>query len=141
MEVRRLPLCCKIHSGDQGRLIVRRTSILVVEDDDSARETLCEILVELGYEAEAVSNGALAQTVLTRGPLPDVILSDLEMPVVSGHTLCPWICERFDVPVVLISGNRELASIATRLGAAGYVRKPATIPTISAAVLSALRVR
>ena len=58
-----------------------RVHILVVEDDLDLRDSLVEVLVEAGYDADGVGDGreALRRLSLARRP-PDLILLDLQMP-------------------------------------------------------------
>jgi CheY-like chemotaxis protein len=60
--------------------------ILVVEDDKSLRESLCEALELEGYIAVSVENGQAALKHLTGGARPCMILLDLMMPVMDGWT-------------------------------------------------------
>ena len=59
-------------------------AILVVDDDTSIRETLREFLAAQGYEVRSAGDGAWALDVIRRGFVPDLILLDLMMPVMSG---------------------------------------------------------
>ena len=68
------------------RLDARR--ILVVEDDESIRDTLREAFEDAGYEIETAGNGQEALDILTDGsPHPDVAIVDLVMPVLDGNRL------------------------------------------------------
>ena len=65
---------------------VRR--ILVVDDDESIRETLREAFEDAGYEIETACNGQEALDILTDGsPHPDVAILDLVMPILDGNRL------------------------------------------------------
>jgi CheY-like chemotaxis protein len=58
--------------------------VMVIDDDASIRETLCELLEEEGYPAVGAANGRDALAALRAGPLPCLILLDLMMPVMNG---------------------------------------------------------
>jgi CheY-like chemotaxis protein len=58
--------------------------ILVVEDDEDAREALVALLQMKGYSAAAASNGKEALDYLRQAPIPDLIILDLWMPVMDG---------------------------------------------------------
>jgi CheY-like chemotaxis protein len=59
-------------------------TVLVVDDDDELRETVCEILEDEGYKAARARNGAEGLDLL-RGTLkPSLILLDLMMPIMNG---------------------------------------------------------
>jgi CheY-like chemotaxis protein len=58
--------------------------ILVVEDDEDAREALVALLEMKGYSAAAAGNGREALDYLNRAPTPNLIILDLWMPVMNG---------------------------------------------------------
>ena len=59
-------------------------SVLVIDDDDDIRDTLSEIMQDLGYSVATAGNGADALIKL-RGLKPQLILLDLSMPIMDGH--------------------------------------------------------
>jgi CheY-like chemotaxis protein len=99
---------------------------LVAEDDVLLRETLCERLREAGFRTAGVANGAEALELVRRGGNPDLIILDLEMPVMDGRTFLqarerdPALAS---IPVVAISGKFDPSS-AEPWGAAAWLRKP-----------------
>jgi CheY-like chemotaxis protein len=58
--------------------------ILVVEDDDDAREAMVALLQMKGYRAVPAGNGKEALDYLHKAPVPDLIILDLWMPVMDG---------------------------------------------------------
>jgi CheY-like chemotaxis protein len=58
--------------------------ILVVEDDDDAREAMVALLQMKGYRAVPAGNGKEALDYLHQAPVPDLIILDLWMPVMDG---------------------------------------------------------
>jgi CheY-like chemotaxis protein len=78
--------------------------LLIVDDEPSMREAVSEILALKGYEVLTARDGldALDRLVLF---LPDVIISDLMMPRMSGFEFLAVVRERFpQVPVIATSG-------------------------------------
>jgi CheY-like chemotaxis protein len=63
--------------------VQRAVSILVIDDDDDIRDTLAEVLEEIGYSVATASQGSEALELLQE-VTPQVILLDLNMPVMSG---------------------------------------------------------
>lgn len=79
--------------------------ILVVDDEPSVLETSAQILRTRGYEVRSASGGFAALAELRRS-LPDVIISDLRMPNMSGFELLSVVRRRFPhIPVIAISGE------------------------------------
>ena len=58
--------------------------VLVVEDDEDAREAIVDLLQTRGYSAVPAANGQEALDYLNQGPAPDLILLDLWMPLMDG---------------------------------------------------------
>jgi len=67
----------QVQSGQAG-------SLLIVEDDDGARDALGDIFGLEGYRVAYSRNGKEALCQLRNSPLPDVIILDLQMPVMDG---------------------------------------------------------
>src|ERR1700693_3133049 len=59
-------------------------NILVVEDDEDAREAMVALLQMKGYSAVPAGNGKEALDYLHQAPVPDLIILDLWMPVMDG---------------------------------------------------------
>lgn len=64
--------------------------ILVVGDDESVREVFTLMLREEGYEVATAENGFDALLKLKEIVIPDVIISDLNMPECPGLNFCQW---------------------------------------------------
>jgi CheY-like chemotaxis protein len=79
-------------------------TILVVEDHVPLRSVLCAILEESGYKVRSAEDGFTALTQL-RSELPDILLSDLQMPGMSGFELLRVVRQQFPmVRVIAMSG-------------------------------------
>ena len=84
-----------------------RRRILVVDDDVSVRTTLTMLLQASGYDVTTAANGFEALMLLQSG-LPAVLLSDLNMPGMSGFELLSVVRQRFPkLSVVAMSGAYE----------------------------------
>lgn len=64
--------------------IMDNREVLVVEDDNDLRESLCQALRDHGFSVLSATNGQQALDVLHEGARPDVILLDLMMPALNG---------------------------------------------------------
>lgn len=81
-----------------------KCQILVVDDDPSVRDSVMMTLVAAGYDAVAAEDGFRALSRL-RKSLPDVVLSDLDMPGMSGFELLSVVRRRFpQISTVAMSG-------------------------------------
>jgi len=78
--------------------------ILVVDDEPSIRESLALLLSLVGYEVATAKDGFDALLQIKRS-LPDVIISDLNMPQMSGFEFLSVVRRRFpQIPVIAMSG-------------------------------------
>lgn len=103
----------------------RRKSILVVDDNPEIAQVVQDVLASYGYHVAAVDDVAALQA--SREYLPDLILLDLVMPHVSGADAARRLTEQpetTDIPIVLMSGAKDLAQCAAQVGAAAYLSKP-----------------
>lgn len=103
-------------------------SVLVVDDNDEFRSLLCAVLDGAGYTVREVSSGEDALLAAEVQP-PDVVLTDVNLPGISGYEVCRRLRERFGpaLPIVFLSGDRvEPLDRAAGLliGADDYVVKP-----------------
>ena len=107
--------------------------ILIVDDDAEFRSALSMLLGDLGYDIAVTWNGRAALDHLRSHAPPDVILLDLEMPVMDGYAFC--VEKRRDgrlagVPIVLISGHPDLGERVRPEGVTEWLRKPVDIAAI-----------
>lgn len=78
--------------------------VLVVDDEASIRQTMTMLLTHAGYQVSTAIHGFDALLQIAR-MTPSVIISDLNMPVMSGFEFLSIVRRRFpDIPVVAISG-------------------------------------
>ncbi|MBI5692330.1 MAG: HAMP domain-containing histidine kinase [Verrucomicrobia bacterium] len=107
-----------------------RATILVVEDDEAVRQTVLDILALNDFTAVAATNG-LEGLALARRDHPALIVTDIEMPVMSGFEMLEVM--RKDealraIPVIVITAKSErpAARQGMNLGADDYITKPFT---------------
>ena len=67
-----------------------KASILIVEDEESVRTSLAEILRVLGHRVRCASDGLAAMAEINQ-EIPEILLSDLNMPGMSGFELLPVV--------------------------------------------------
>jgi DNA-binding NtrC family response regulator len=103
-----------------------RGSVLVAEDDPRARDALCTLLSEEGYETRAAADGDEAARMLTEGGF-DAAVIDIRMPGKDGLTLLRELRDGPNPPAVLMMtafGTSSVAIEAMKLGAYDYLTKP-----------------
>ena len=114
--------------------------VLVVEDEDAARQGLLEILTALGYDAAAVASGEDAGALPAKPPF-DLLLTDLMLPGIAGPELAVGLHERWpQMRVILMSGYAEDEAVrrGVRSGQVRFLQKPFDIATLARELRSAL---
>lgn len=80
-------------------------TILVVDDEPDIARTLAELFADEGYRVRRAHDGRQALDLIDRDP-PDLVVSDVRMPLVDGVTLARRLRDRGDrTPVVLMSAG------------------------------------
>src|ERR1700752_3780537 len=116
--------------------------ILVVDDQESMRQMLSDLLELMGHETRGVEGGGSAlQNLRAQGA--DLVITDLNMPVMNGMELMKQIKSEFPgTPVIIITGYGSFHTEKQVLsnGADGYIPKPCTIHRVQQTVNQALGV-
>src|SRR5512135_687482 len=123
--------------------MMRRSKILIVEDELIARENLDHVLKKEGYDTVAVESGALAFQELERGEF-DLVMTDLRMQQVDGLQVLERTKELSpDTEVIMITGYATVSSAveAMQKGAYHYLAKPYKIEEMRILVRKALEKR
>ncbi|MGC5051851.1 response regulator transcription factor [Micromonospora sp. DT48] len=97
--------------------------MLVVEDDESLGGTMVEALRRFGHEAEHVTTGVEALTVLGKA---EFILLDLGLPDLDGQEVCRRIRQHSWIPIIVVTGRGDELNrvLLLETGADDYVVKP-----------------
>ncbi len=105
--------------------MVHKTHILLVDDEASLREPLADYLIRQGYKVQQASDASVARSLLNAYEF-DIILLDIMMPGEDGLSLCRFVTDKTDIPVIFISARTEETEriIGLELGADDYITKP-----------------
>ncbi len=113
--------------------------ILVVDDDDVIRDTLCELL-SADYSCQTADTAEEALNKLHAKRF-DVVLTDISMPGLSGMELLKSVVELYPgTPVIIISGHsdQEHAQSLISEGAFEYLLKPFRLEVVEESVKRAI---
>ena len=102
--------------------------VLVVEDDATIREGLIHHLKGMGMMVRGAENGEEGLAIASRDPHPDLIISDVNMPLMSGIEMCQKIKKSSalkGIPVVFLSTMDDSRNVLAgmRVGAVDYLSK------------------
>jgi CheY-like chemotaxis protein len=130
------------HMRSSGEGANRRDRILIVDDDQDARELIGQVLAEAGYAVEVAGDGFEAIAKLPR-TLPDLVVTDLRMPGMHGADLTQRIRSQSDVPVVLTTGMEtfDFCTDAAAYGAVACLTKPINLEELLWTIDLALALR
>jgi EAL domain-containing protein (putative c-di-GMP-specific phosphodiesterase class I) len=118
--------------------------VLIVDDEDALRRVLARVLQRDGHEILEASDGREAMHWLKQSSSLDAVISDINMPKMTGLDLLRAVREYdLDLPVVLITGNPSVDSAieAIDYGAYKYLTKPVDLPELSDHVWRAITLR
>jgi DNA-binding NtrC family response regulator len=104
----------------------KKTSIMIVDDEEIIRESFLHWFEKLGHLVEAASSGAEALEKLEKSPF-EVLFVDIKMPGMDGIELLGKVKEEYPETIVVIItayGSIETAVKAMKMGATDYLLKP-----------------
>jgi CheY-like chemotaxis protein len=103
------------------------TTILVVEDEPLIAMALEAELMDAGYEVVTAANGQQGLERLAEAPRPDLVLTDMMMPVMGGVEMLAAMAADpalHGIPIIVLSSLPEATVRARTNGTAAILRKP-----------------
>jgi FixJ family two-component response regulator len=101
--------------------------VLIVDDDFDIVELSTELLQMAGHQIRTGCNGEEGLEALCTGVLPDCLLLDVEMPILSGPEMAHQMFlndgGEEKIPILLVSGRTDLSEIAARMGTPYFLAK------------------
>lgn len=105
--------------------------ILVVDDEAMARRLVCKTLTREGYEVDQAANGLEAWQKLTEYT-PDGVITDIDMPRMTGEELCRRISEQMPdrtFPIIVVTSKTALEhrAWARLMHNVSFIEKPLSL--------------
>lgn len=118
-------------------------TVLIVDDSQTLRQMLSELLKGQGIQVVEATNGLEAKEKI-QASLPDLVITDLIMPLMNGYELCRWIKSEpaaQNIPVLVCTTKSEDFDRywGMRQGADAYITKPFHPPELLQTVKRLLR--
>ena len=108
--------------------------LLIVDDDNDLVDALGELLRAKGHVVDTAGTGEEGLLVLRSASLPDVLILDVDMPILGGpgmaHQMLVHDAGEEKIPIILVSGNHDLPQIAKRMGTPYFLAKPCGIDAV-----------
>ncbi len=114
------------------------TKILVIEDEETVRENILELLDAEGFDTLSAENGRIGLD-LAQQQLPDLILCDIRMPELDGYGVLTALRSESataKIPFIFLSAKAAKTdlSLGMELGANTYITKPFTLTELLDAI-------
>ena len=119
---------------------MKKTKILIVEDEPSIAEVVSLYLERADYEVTVIGDGQAALDWLQLYT-PDLVVLDLMLPRVDGLEITRWLRSRSDTPIIMLTARREETDriLGLEMGADDYVVKPFSARELVSRVKAVLR--
>lgn len=119
------------------------SSVLIIEDDASYRNSIKLILEMEGFDVHTAENGSIGINKITANR-PDLIICDIIMPHFDGHSVLEYIKNNndiADIPFIFVSALSERTDVRSGMseGADDYLTKPFSAEELIAAVSGRLQ--
>lgn len=119
------------------------TTILIIEDDETIRSNLLEILELEGFRAIGAENGRVGIR-QAKDHLPDLILCDIQMPELDGYEVLDTLRslpQTAAIPVIFLTAKTEYHNIrhGMNLGADDYLTKPCSVSELLGSISARLK--
>ncbi len=114
--------------------------ILVIDDESSVRETICENLIDCGFDVSFAGDGQEGINLIDEQNPPDVIITDIIMPRKEGLETIIEIRKKFkSIKLIAISGGgrtktMDFLELAKKLGVDAVLPKPLDMDELEATV-------
>lgn len=129
-----------MHEAVETSTTEEKKTILIVEDDETLRQTLAYNLESEGYQVTTAEAGP-AGLDLAREQAPDLVILDLMLPGLDGLSVCRILRREVDVPIIILTARSGEVDKIVGLdsGADDYITKPFSLGELLARVRAALR--
>ena len=124
-----------VDSGD------RKTSLLVVEDDENISTAISEYFSRAGYSVTTVEDG-LAGVKAALDDRPDAVVLDLMLPKMDGLAVCRELREKMSyLPILMLTAKDDVVDkvLGLETGADDYITKPFSLRELEARIKTVLR--
>ena len=122
-------------------MTLKSKTILVVEDDKDIVFSLHLLLEAKGYTIQSAGNGLIALEYLQTHGMPELILLDMKMPIMSGWDFSVEFSANYKkrCPVIVMTAAADAKNRAKDINATGWIEKPFILKDLSDLVEATLQ--
>jgi len=134
----------KIHhafTAGNSRAGIHKRKVLIADDDETSRRVFGHFVSKMGYEARMANDGRECVNTMTE-ERPDVVLLDINMPVLDGfEVMLHAKSQKDNTPIIIITASHDIPSAVKciKLGAFEYLTKPLNIDRLEIVMRNALK--
>lgn len=118
-----------------------KTSLLIIEDDESISSAIEEYFSRAGYTVHAAPDGVAGVESATKNR-PDVVVLDLMLPKMDGLAVCKELRQKSpQIPILMLTAKDDVVDkvLGLEMGADDYITKPFSLREVEARIKSVLR--
>jgi CheY-like chemotaxis protein len=116
--------------GKELEMAYSKAKILVVDDEQTIRSSMAMILTQIGYQVRSAADGFSA-LIEMRSEIPDLLVSDLNMPGMSGFELLSVVRRRFPgINVIAMSGAFSGDEVPSGVAADAFYEKGSSVDAL-----------
>ncbi len=114
--------------------------IMIIEDNEKIRSELSDFLQKNGYKTSTPDDFEHILDIIDQEH-PDLLLLDLNLPVMDGHNICREVRKKSNIPILIVpSRDSEIDELVSmNLGADDYITKPYNLQILLARIASVLK--
>jgi two-component system, OmpR family, alkaline phosphatase synthesis response regulator PhoP len=119
----------------------RRTTLLVIEDDENITSTITEYFSRAGYSVRTAQDGLTGVQAALQDH-PDVVVLDLMLPKMDGLAVCRELRDKAPyIPILMVTAKDDVFDkvVGLEMGADDYITKPFNLRELDARIRSVLR--
>jgi len=113
--------------------VIRSIKIAIADDEEDIRQYFRRLLPKLGYELVGEAENGRELVELCQTVKPDLVITDVMMPEMSGIEAATEISKTQSVPIIILSSH-EKPNRDTNTSIVDYLQKPVSIPDLQAAI-------
>lgn len=116
--------------------MTRRLRIVIADDEDDIRRGFCRLLAILGCQVVGEASNGRELIELCIAEEPDLVITDIRMPILSGLEAASEIAKTTQTPVIVVSSYEQPSGDESQFFV-DFLQKPVSVPDLESAIAKA----